>query len=822
MAIGSYAESSEKLTDCCYHCGEPIEKGVDIQREIEDSAQQKEVQKFCCHGCLAVCDLIYSGGLQAYYQNRDNFADKVSQAGKEFGEFDDTDFQKSFCTLSEDGVQRSKFFIDGIHCSACVWLIEKSLNKLDGIQQSRVSLLDSALELEWQSDTIALSKILSQIERLGYHPALWLENENKSRQQQHLKTLLRRTGLAGLLMMQVGMFSIALYAGKGREMAIEYQQLLQGFSLLLASCSLIFAGRSFFNSAWSSLRALQINMDVPISCALLAAWIGSAIATFRAAGEVYFDSICMFIFLLNAIRYFELKSRLRHSSIDNQIELPEHCRVLKSNSLTDFGFVSALEIKPGQHILVKRGEILALDGYLLSEHALVNEANINGEFLPVDKHRGDALLSGAINESEHFVYCVSKTADQSCMQNIQNRASALRSERPRFLSLSDSIAAWFSSFVLIASTLAALTWMVVDSSKSLEVFIAMLVISCPCALSLAAPSAIAVSANFLRKHGVLIARAAAFERLPKIDSLCLDKTGTLTEGVFSLTGKVHYPDSTLANKDEIDNLACCLQHYSEHPIAKVFQTFSTPEKLENLSGVANIKSHVAKGVSAEWQGQEWRIGNAEFCQALCRQALGFSNTRDSATRVYLVSAQHCYACYKLEDRLRDNADNALAALPTLDKSILSGDHTTAVEQIADKLKIQKWRGNCKPDDKQAYIAAQQKEGKKVAMLGDGVNDLPVLAQADISIAMHNGNRLAQVEADCILLDNKLESVFTLFKHAHKTLRIIKQNYFWALLYNTSALPLAALGLIPPWLAALGMSLSSLLVVLNASRLNRAN
>ncbi len=800
----------------CYHCGLTIEPQV----KISSTHHNKDLY-FCCQGCKAVCDLILAGGLENYYRHRSEFAEKPENTQSKFLEFDNSVFQASFCRSIDPGIQQASLYIEGIHCAACVWLLEQALNSCEGVSSASVSLVDNEAEVCWQSDDQKLSNIVQLIHQLGYRALPWSEDTNQRLQGEAEQTLLRRTGLAGLIMMQVGMFSIALYASGPNGMASEYKDLLHGFSLLLSTVLLLYSGRIFFQGAWRSMKRWRVSMDVPIALALTAAWTGSVVNTVRGSGDVYFDSICMFVFLLSGVRYLELKARNRYAHLDQKGDLPPNCKILQDKENNLYSFVALQEIKIGDLIYVQRGEMIPVDGRLESESALVNEANISGEFLPVEKVQGQRVLSGSINQSNNLILRADKISENSCLQNIKRFSRQTKNQQTRFLASSDLIAQYFSFFIVVATALVSIVWYWLDPARVLEIDIAMLVITCPCALSLAAPSAFTVAANYLRKKGIIICNKNTLEKIKHIDQLAFDKTGTLTEGRFTLK-QSHYFDNP--HESVIDSIAFALQSWSEHPLAHAFQFKNDLIKIEKAA------SHTSAGVSAlitdmrlpqsNIQQGEFRIGSRHFCAELYKGPLPDVDTASSLTTVWLVNATQCLACYELEDSLRADALLALNKLHRYSPFLISGDNAKVVEKTAHELGLNEWYSGCSPSEKLKILQEKQAKGHKLLMVGDGVNDLPVLAKADVSVAMNSANKLAQVEADCILLNNKISDLTDLIASANFTFKIMRQNYSWALLYNMLALPLAAMGLVPPWLAALGMSTSSLIVVLNAARIYR--
>ena len=795
----------------CFHCGLPISENIDITVKVDHHEQS-----VCCFGCKAVCELIMAGGLDNYYKYRTEYASKKDDEEEKYIEYDNPDFQHLFCSALNESNNfiRARLIIDDIHCAACVWLIENGCKNISGIDKIKVNLVDGVATLDWDNNANKLSTFIQRIADLGYKVSPWSENNKQIRQEKSEKQLIRRTGLAGIVMMQVGMFSIGLYAGEFQGIEIEYQRLLAWFSALLTTPVLLYSAQPFYASAWRSLKNMSINMDVPVAAAITLAYVASMYALMIGPGEIYFDSICMFVFLLLGVRYLDLRARNRLKFTRASHDILPLCRRLIDKSSSTYESVPIHTIQPGDILMVRSGESIPVDGKLVSKTATLNEASISGEFLPVCKVSGSELLSGATNNSNSLVMKATKRATDSWLQSVQNLAFDAQQSKPEFLKISDKVARYFSLIVLLSTCAVGSVWYFIDSSRALEICIAMLVISCPCALSLAAPSALTVASNYLREQGVLICNGNALEKLSKVSKVCFDKTGTLTKGEFSII-KTHLL-STISY-EEAFSVAASLEAWSEHPIADAFanKTKKNPGQVDNVLNIQNA------GVSGYIHEQEYRIGSLDFCEVLAGQPAPTLNIPGHAQCVWLTTRNSWLACFELNDTPRQDAGNVILSLKQYSPTLLTGDTKTAAQHIANQLGMDHHVSTCTPQDKQAYISRLQGKGETVIMIGDGVNDLPVLAQADVSVAINSANALAKNEADCILLNNNLNCIPQLFSHAKATFRVIRQNITWALAYNFGALPLAAAGLIPPWAAAIGMSASSLVVILNATKLRKA-
>lgn len=802
--------------NCCFHCGQPIDDNIDITVNIGNTSKN-----VCCFGCKAVCELIIVGGLENYYKYRTAYAEKKNESADIYSEYDHPNFQNIFCSTLEnaDKLVRARLLIDNIHCAACVWLLENSCNNMPGVEQIKINLVDGAATLDWDKNLTNLSAVINRISDLGYKVAPWSQSSKQASLEEQKKYLIRRVGLAGIVMMQVGMFSVGLYAGEFQGIEKEYQNLLYWFAALLTTPVLLYSAQPFFIGAWRSLKNRSINMDVPVATALSVAYIASMYAIVTDNGNIYFDSICMFVFLLLGVRFLDLQARSRIKRVLTSGNISPVCRLISDKTSSVFETVPIHAVEPGKIIMVRSGEAIPVDGKLLSETATLNEANINGEFLPVTKTAGSLLLSGAINTSNTLTMIATKRAADSWLQSVEALAFDAQQARPAFLQISDKVARYFSFTVLLASCIAALVWFYLDASRVVEVCIAMLVISCPCALSLAAPSALTVASNFLREQGALICDANILEKLNRVSRICFDKTGTLTKGEFTLVKTHLFSDGQVTDHTEhrepVYSIATALEAWSEHPIASAFN--SSPGEIKQIYDVKNIPN---AGVSGFIDGVEYRIGSIAFCRELCQVTVPGLNTLSAGQLVWLATQAQWLACFELNDTPRSEVAKAVQALKRFKPVLLTGDNSLAAQHIATQLGIDEYKSACTPQDKQNYIAQLQSQNEVVMMVGDGINDMPVLAQADVSIAINSANDLTKNQADCILLNNNPGCLPLLFAHANSCYKIIRQNIAWALSYNFMALPLAAAGLVPPWLAAIGMSASSLVVILNAARLRR--
>ena len=768
----------------------------------------------CCIACKAVCELINQSGLGNYYQYRTESAQRPDVERIDYQQYDKPSLQDSFSSSLEGGHRRSAIIIEGIHCAACVWLLENTLRSIDGVTSATVNFSDHSASLEWDSDATRLSSIFQAIHDIGYQPHPYSPDQRQKLYKREHSLALRRLGVAGIGMMQVGMFSIALYAGDFQGINDQHKQLLRVFSLLVASGVLLYAGRVFFQGAWRSLKNRSLNMDVPVSIALSGAYMGSVWGTWQAASEVYFDSIAMFIFFLLLARYLEMRSRNRALPGVQQRILPQACKRLQGDQQQrSFELIPLEDIKPGDQILVQAGDTVAADGVIIEGHSSVDESAFTGEFLPTTKQPDDTVLAGTINGDGSLIIEVRAIGHQSSLSVVQELLRRAQAEKPRIAQLADRTAQYFIATVLISTLLVGIYWAFNNTPMTFPVMLAMLVVSCPCALSLATPSALALSNQVMRNFGLLASRSHVLEQACHIDHVIFDKTGTLTRGQLSIADTVFFSE---VDSTRCLHIAAALENASQHPIAKAF---SQPQ---NQLLADNTRITTGSGIEGELDGVIYRIGSLDYCQQFCSQSAPAMAQASRHLPVWLCSDQQWLSCFYLQDETRSSAVATVRSL--LNKgyqvSILSGDHSAAVDAVASELGIEDFQKGLSPAGKLAAIGEFKSSGQQVMMVGDGINDMPVLAAANISVAMNNASDMTRIQADALLLSESLQPLSLLMTQSARTRRIIRQNIGWALGYNAIGLPLAACGFIPPYLAALGMSASSLLVILNTLRLSR--
>lgn len=797
----------------CYHCGQPVPAHDHLSVMIEHQSQA-----MCCRGCQAVAQAIVDNGLAAYYHNRTAMPGQghevLPDELKKLALYDHPDIQQSFVIDSGAHEREAVLILEGITCAACVWLNERHIKQLPGVRSVQVNYASHRARVAWDSREIALSRILQEIQLLGYnaHPYNALQAD-AMRKTRHKKDL-QRIAIAGIGAAQAMMLSVGLYAGDWYGIEPGTVHLLRWFSLLLTLPVVTFSAMPFYQAAWSGLRSGHLNMDVPVALAIITAFIGSVWVTLFGGAHVYYDAISMFTLFLLGTRMLEAGARSKSvESAENLLKLQPAMAIRLRNGQQEY--VPVLDLLNGDFILAKPGEAMAADGRVTEGVSTVDEALLTGESRPVIKRPGHTVIAGSINLESPLVLTVTGVGENTVLAGIVRLVDKAQAEKPQIAQLADRVASWFTIVLLLFTALVGLAWLWTDRSQTLDIVLAVLVVTCPCALSLAVPAALAAAGSQLIKRGILVTRGHALETLAQVSHVVFDKTGTLTMGKPRIVDVVALSHESVA---QCEIIAASLEQASEHPLAAAFTARAPATDVRTVQAACNFPG---QGVSGEVAGQRYTLGNREF-SAVSRgmQEEAYASRYPSATLVWLCSATDPLAVFVLEDPLRPDAAEAVAVLQArgIEVSILSGDSETTVRHVGAALGISRFSWQQKPQDKLARLQSLQQEGAVVAMVGDGINDAPVLAGAQVSFAMGGGTDVANQNSDVVLLSNRLTDVPQAVRTGRATLAVMRQNLFWAAAYNLVALPFAALGYVSPWVAALGMSLSSMVVVLNALRL----
>ncbi|MBB3176571.1 cation-translocating P-type ATPase [Variovorax sp. Sphag1AA] len=722
------------------------------------------------------------------------------------------------------GRWESQVVVEGMHCAACALSVEEAVGRVPGVERVEVNAASHRARIVWSSTAVKPSRWFAASAAAGYALVPAGDVSARGRRSRETRLALWRWLVAGFCMMQVMMYAYPAYIAQPGDMSPDAAQLLRWASWVLTLPVMLFSCGPFFRSAWRDLRARRIGMDLPVSLGIAIAFIVSTAATFDAEGplghEVYFDSLTMFVFFLLTGRWLETRLRDRTAGALEALmnRLPDSVERLGKGGL--FTRVSVRRLAVGDVIRVLPGEAFPADGVVIAGDTTADEALLTGESRPVPRPCGDRVLAGSHNIASAVRVRIESIGQGTRFAQIVALMESASMQKPRLAQLADRAARPFLFAVLAAAALAAALWWHIDSGKALMVAVSVLIVTCPCALSLATPAAMLASAGSLARHGVMVNNLQALETLATVDTVVFDKTGTLTRDVPRLERV--YCRKGLRPGDAVE-LAAALAAQSLHPASRAlvnawngqFRSSPSWELVEGkeLAG-EGIAGLLRRKGDAGGEVRVVRLGASAFC--------GVPPLQSSAAQVHLADEEGWIASFVLAEDLRDDAASAVTALEEqgLSVQLLSGDRDAAAREVAQRAGIRDARGDCLPEEKLRTMRRWQAEGHRVVMVGDGLNDGPVIAQANASFAFGHAVPLTQARADFIVMGGELGAIVRTLSQAKRTSRVVRQNLWWAAGYNALCVPLALLGWLPPWLAGLGMAASSLFVVLNASRLAR--
>lgn len=805
----------------CYHCGLPIPDDVSLSVAIDG-----EERPLCCAGCQAVAQAIVANGLADYYRNRDSLPESPREALPavlaDLRLYDNADFQKSFVRELGADEREAALLLEGITCSACIWLNEQHLARLPGVLAADINYATRRARVRWDTKRIQLSDILAAVAAIGYRAYPYDPARSEALAHEERRRALWRVFVAGFGMMQVMMYAVPVYFADG-DMGVDFEQLMRWASLVLTVPVVFYSAAPFFRGAWRDLRLGRVGMDTPVAIGVGGAFAASVWATLTASGQVYFDSVTMFVFFLLGGRFLEMTARQKAVSVTEALArlLPAFAeRLPHFPAGREPEKVQVGELKAGDFVLVRAGATIPADGRVVEGESAADEALLTGESAAVPKRPGDAVIGGAQNVASPLVVAVDAVGEATRLSAIVRLMERAAGEKPRLVELADRVAGRFIAAVLLLALLTALAWLWLDPAQALWVTVSVLVVTCPCALSLATPLALTAAGGALAREGVLVTRAHAIETLARATHFVFDKTGTLTLGRMHLREVI--PLGRL-ERDRCLALAAAMERDSEHPLASALR--SAAGSAAAGMDVGELRNTPGAGIEARVDGRQMRLGRPEFVAELHGQPLPAATGEVAggvATVIALGDADSWLALFSIGDALRPQAASLVADLRAAGckVTLATGDAWPVARAVAAELGIDDVHAALSPQDKRDFVAALQAQGEVVAMFGDGVNDAPVLAQAQVSVAMGEGAPLARTQADLLLLSGNLDHLRQGVRLARSTWRVIRQNLAWAVAYNALALPLAMAGMVTPWLAGIGMSASSLLVALNSLRLQR--
>ncbi|WP_421227553.1 heavy metal translocating P-type ATPase [Aeromonas enteropelogenes] len=791
----------------CFHCDEPVPADSHYALEIKGI-----VRPMCCPGCQAVAETIMECGLASYYDHRTAPGAKGDLVPEELAaltHYDLAEVQQEFVTDSGN-VREIQLTVEGLTCAACAWLIERHLMTLPGLRYINVNTTTHRARIKWDPDKLSLSDILKGFAKVGYRAYPFQTHQQEALYAKEVRRYMFRMALAGLGSMQVMMCAVALYMDFFISVEEEFMVYFKWISLLLSTPIMIYSAQPFYVNAWRSLKQGHLSMDVSVSLALIGAFVASMWATVFNTGEVYYDSITMFVFFLLLGRFLELRARRKASESSSNLARLVPIMATRIDEEGEHE-VAAKTLQIGDRVRVLAGATLPADGIIVRGEASLNESMLTGEQLPLLKGHGDQVYAGTINTDAPLEIRVSHRIEESRIAQIMRLQDHALDDKPAIAQMADVLSRHFILVLLIIAALVWTFWHFHQPEQAFWITLAVLVATCPCALSLATPTALTSATAHLTRSGILLRRGHVLDVLTKANRVVMDKTGTLTTGEIRLCHTQVLGDR---NAEHCLAIARALEAQSEHPIARAFRLPS--DGIALLPHASDITPVIGHGVTGIVDGVRYRIGSAGWL------GLGDDLISPRGLSIYLADERQVLARFELEDTLRPDAKALIVALKAagLQTTILTGDSSAQADEIARELGVDELIKGVTPDGKLAYLKGREADGEISIMVGDGINDAPVLAGAHASFAMAGGTDLAKNSADAILLADDLNRLLDARALALRTRKIIIENFAWSIGYNLLVLPLAASGWLPPYLAAAGMSLSSLIVVTNSMRLNR--
>jgi len=787
----------------CFHCGLDVPKGKEWGIEFEG-----QWRPMCCPGCEAVAQAIIDSGLSSFYLKRTAYSvtansleDVLEPCVTELSEAE----------FEDDELLETSLIIEGITCSACIWLLERQVKQLEGVVSFNVNYATRRARLKSVKQRVSVSDVLEAIRAVGYHAVPFDTSKQFSNLQKERKDFLGRIGVALFCGMQVMMISLGLYIAGPNEIETEMLQFFKWVSALLTLPVVLFSGLPFLQAAYRDIKNKMPGMDVPVALGIGLGFLASLINTYVGRGDTYYESVCMFVLFLMLARYVEFLTRwYAISSSERMMQaVPMVAKRVADDGRLET--VSAKSLQLGDEVQINPGEVIPADAIVLKGCSDVDESILTGENEPINKVSGDGLLGGSHNLSNTLTATVSCVGKNSTLSTIARLIDQAQAEKPAWVEAADRFASLFVSMVILVTASTAMYGYWQGDVEWFSTALSVLVVTCPCALSLATPTAYTAAMSALFGQGIIITKGTALETLATVDRVIFDKTGTLTQGAMTIS---HVTLFGSQERQNIMDIAISLESFSDHPIARAFKR----EKAKVIYQAMNVEQASGRGLQGVVEGDVYYLGSEDFIN----QALGIKLGRVDAnvTQVYLANDKQVLASFEIHDDIRKGAQLSVAWLKEQGKkvSLLSGDKSVPVKWLAKQVGIEDVRFNATPSDKLNEIDRLQSAGERVVMVGDGVNDAPILAKADVSISVSGASQLARASSDVLLMNNDMQSLRYVFRLSSKVSAIIKQNMGWALVYNIGALPLAMAGYVEPWQAALGMSVSSLVVVLNSFRL----
>ena len=795
----------------CTHCHLEFKESVLIkEEEQEDSVEQIVIRYFCCKGCQGIYHLLSDEGLESFYEKVGNTTlTPPTNQYEDSSNFDARAFYDKFVKVNKDGFNQVSLIIEGIHCSACVWLNEKALHKMDGVIEANINFTSNKATIVWTEELLKLSDIINMIRAIGYNAFAYDTSLQEAHANAQRREYYQRIIVAIFFSMNIMMIAVAQYSGYFTGITQEMKTIFNIAEGILSTPVLLYSGWIFFRGAYYGVKNKVVNMDILVATGASLTYLYSIYITIFELGEAYFDSVAMIITFVLVGKFLEVLSKKSAADTLDLIakQIPSEVNILQDGKIVacKLGNVGI-----GDIVVVSSGEKVLLDGKIIEGEGSFDESNLTGESEPIYKSIGDKVVSGTVSIDADIHFQATKDFEHSTLSSLVSLLESAINKKPRIEQLANKLSEYFSSIILGLSLVTFIVWWLWPHSFDVAfmVGISVIVIACPCALALATPVATLVGLSLGAKRGILFKEAAQLETMAKVDTIVLDKTGTITVGKPEVINETIYKDF-----DKVTLYS--LVKRSNHPVAKGIAQYLKHDAMDEY--ILDEYTQVpASGITAKHNEHILLGGNVKL---IVENGL-VSNYVSDNTLFYFAVDGEVVAIYELRDTIKDNAKTIVENFKNrnIDVIMLTGDNKDIASIIASEVGITNFLSEQTPEDKSNFIEKLHEENKTVVMVGDGVNDILALANADIGIVMGNGSDIAVDVSDVVLLNDSLKSLEDAFKISRTTYGLIKQNLGISLLYNAITIPLAMLGYVIPLVAAISMSLSSLLVVGNSMRI----
>ena len=796
-------------TVTCTHCQLEFDETVMITEEKNPDVY------FCCNGCQGVYHLLQDDGLDSFYEKMGN--SKIApplQVENDSSAFDMESFRQRYIKTTNEGFSSVDLVIEGIHCAACIWLNEKVLAQKEGIVEASINFTNNKAKIVWDEDTIALSTVIDTIRSIGYNAYPYDRSKEDIKATENKKDYFMRMAIAVFASMNIMMIDVAKYAGFFTGMKEETLHLVHIAEFIFSTPVLFYSGWIFFKGAYFGLKNRIVNMDLLVSAGATLTYIYSLYVLFGGAGHSYFDSVAMIITFVLVGKYLEVIGKKNAVDTMDKIrsQVPHEATIVKDGVKS----VVALDnVKVGDILEVKTGEKATVDGILIGSVATFDESSLSGESLPVEKQTGDTIFSGTINSGQVIRYTATKNYANSTLNSMVTLLEDALASKPEIEDTTNELSKYFSVTILLLAVATFIGWYLYHGNfeNALIVSISVIVIACPCALALATPIASLIGISWAAEKGLLFKEAKFIETFSKADRVVLDKTGTITQGklsVKSVNGDIqteHLP------------LLYTLSDSSTHPVSKAIKNYLESEALvSNIMELEKIEQVQGKGLQAQYNTMVILGGNSRLLEEHNIEI----KLESQYTLYHFAVDGKLILSFELDDELKEGAVELISYLESINVEVImaTGDHDRVAQRVAKEVGIKNFKSALSPIEKADYITSLKEQGRRVVMVGDGINDALALSKADIAIAMGNGADVALAVSDVVILNNSLQAIEDSFMISRRTFKFIKQNLALSLVYNMLTIPIAMAGYVIPLIAALSMSLSSLMVVGNSMRIKR--